>query len=123
LKPWLLRIATNTALNTIRDHKEADSLDEVLEVNPQLEPAGDSSPESEVDRKLTLAAVSDALAELPVRQRNIFVLRYQHDLPYAEIAQVTGETEGAVKMQLFRAREKLRSLLYDQSTTGVQGGK
>jgi RNA polymerase sigma-70 factor (ECF subfamily) len=120
LKPWLLRIATNTALNMIRDMKQVESLDEILEESPFLEPAESRTPELEVERKLTLTAVGDALAKLPARQRNIFVLRYQHDSSYAEIATITGETEGAVKMQLFRAREKLRASLYDKA--GVEGG-
>jgi RNA polymerase sigma-70 factor (ECF subfamily) len=113
LRPWLLQIATNTALNMIRRHKSqaAQSLDEVLEENPLNEPVSDASTELEVERKLEMATVRDALGELPVRQRQIFVLRYQHDLSYADIATVLGETASAVKTQLFRAREKLRKLL------------
>jgi RNA polymerase sigma-70 factor (ECF subfamily) len=104
----------------LRDTKQLESLDELLEVAPSMEPVESSSPDSVVESKITLAAVGDALAQLPTQLRHTFVLRYQYDLSYADIATVTGQTEGAVKMQLFRAREKLRTLLYDQ--TAVQGG-
>ncbi len=122
LKPWLLRIATNTGLNMIRSDKrhQAQSLDEELENNQYSEPASPGSMELEVDQKLAVAAVKNALCELPVRQRNIFVLRYQHDLSYSDIANVVGESESNVKTQLFRAREKLRKLLYHEAN--VEGG-
>src|SRR5262249_8922761 len=81
-KPWLLRIATNTGLNWMRDSKRDDSLDEMLEDNPAAEPAGGQDVEAEVCRRLSQAQLSEALAQLPARYRHVFVLRYQHDLPY-----------------------------------------
>src|SRR5215813_9551190 len=79
-KPWLLRIATNCGLNWIRDSKIDDSLEEILEENPAAEPAGRQNVEAEVARRMSQAQLSQALAELPVRYRHVFVLRNQHDL-------------------------------------------
>jgi RNA polymerase sigma-70 factor (ECF subfamily) len=63
--------------------------------------------------------VAEALKRLPARHRHIFLLRYQHDLSYAEIAQISEESEPTVKSLLFRTREKLRSMLQtDMQTTG-----
>ena len=73
----------------------------------------------EAERNFVVASISGALTALPARQRHIFVLRYQHDLSYADISNIVNETEGVVKTQLFRAR-KLRKLLYDQLK--VEGG-
>jgi len=121
-KPWLLRIATNTGLNAIRDEKQkaSDSLDEMLEIDPLNEPVSWASADLEAERNFVVASISGALTALPARQRHIFVLRYQHDLSYADISNIVNETEGVVKTQLFRAREKLRKLLYDQLK--VEGG-
>lgn len=112
-KPWLLRIATNIGLNAIRDSrlKIHDSLESLMEDNPQAEPASDENVETEVEWRLSLAMLKDALLGLPVRNRHAFILRYQHDLSYNDIAQIMEEPETTVKTLLFRTREKLRNML------------
>lgn len=115
-KPWLLRIATNCGLNKIRESKsrDHDSLDFILEENAHAEPASSQDVEKEVELRLSQVAVMDALKKLSARHRLIFLLRYQHDLPYVEIAQIADETEPAVKSILFRTREKLKKMLSSQ---------
>lgn len=115
-KPWLLRIATNAGLNKVRESKsrEHDSLDYMLEENAQAEPASAQNVEKEVEWRLSQAMVADALKQLPPRHRHIFLLRYQHDLSYAEIAQIADETESTVKSLLFRTKERLRKILQDE---------
>lgn len=115
-KPWLLRIATNSGLNKIRELKvrDHDSLDYMLEENVHAEPASSENVENEVEWRLSQVMVTEALAKLPARQRHIFLLRYQHDLPYVDIAQITDESESSVKSILFRTREKLRKMLQDE---------
>jgi RNA polymerase sigma-70 factor (ECF subfamily) len=122
LKPWLLRIATNVGLNMIRDDKvrHADSLERLLDESPQQEPKSSQSVEREVENRLAMSKLSDAMNTLPARQRYIFALRYQYDLSYADIAHAVGESESAIKSQLFRTREKLRELLYEH--INVEGG-
>lgn len=110
-KPWLLKIATNSGLNWLRDRRPEDSLEGMLEDNPGLEPAARQNVESEVEWRLSQALLHEALAGLPVRSRHIFVLRYQHDMTYEDIAQTVGEPETTIKSVLFRAREKLRKLI------------
>ena len=118
-KPWLLRIATNTCLNAIRDNKEHDSLDDILEENPGAEPAYDEKIEEIVEWRMTQKKLEDALKQLPVRHRQVFILRYQHDLPYEEIAEVSGESVSTIKSLLFRIREKLRKLLAESVESGI----
>lgn len=110
-KPWLLRIASNSALNFIRDRHECDSLDSALEDNPGSEPAAAHDVTEEVDWRLAQSALAEELSRLPVRHRQLFILRYQHDLSYADISTVTGEPETTIKSLLFRIRERLRGAL------------
>ena len=51
------------------------------------------------------------LDALPPRYRAVLVLRYFHDLSYAEIADTLGEPVSAVRMRLFRARNLLRNVV------------
>lgn len=112
-KPWLLRIANNCALNKLRELKvrEHDSLDSMLDEDAYAEPAAAQNVEAEVEWRLSQVMVADALQKLSPRHRQMFLLRYQHDLSYSDIAQITEESEATVKSVLFRTREKLRKLL------------
>lgn len=56
-------------------------------------------------------AIEAALARLPERQREVFLLREWQELSVKETAQVMGCTEGTVKQHHFRALQGLRALL------------
>jgi len=99
-KPWLIRIATNTALNSLRDEKPHDSLDQIMESDPCFDLTAPENVEKQVELTLATQELSVALAELPVRQRTIFVLRYQYDFSYDDIAQITNESIPAIKSML-----------------------
>lgn len=55
-----------------------------------------------------LAAVREILAGLPLLQREILDLRFQHDLSYVEIADVLGVPVGTVRSRLHNAIHMLR---------------
>ena len=55
------------------------------------------------------SALMAALAELPVRQRAVVVLRYWEDLPEREVAAVLGCSVGTVKSQASKALARLRT--------------
>ncbi|HEY9714769.1 MAG TPA: sigma-70 family RNA polymerase sigma factor, partial [Chroococcales cyanobacterium] len=88
-----------------------DSLDAVLVDNPSLEPASQENIEVEIERRFTHQLLFSSLAQLPTRYRQIFVLRYQQDLSYDEIAETVGESTSSIKSLLFRIREKLRKIM------------
>ncbi len=114
-KPWLLRIATNAGYNWLRDNKQTESLEALLDEQPGLEPAGKCDVEREVEMLLSQAMVMNALSQLNPRYRHVFLLRYQHDLTYEDICSVTGESLASIKSLLFRIRERLRKILIDES--------
>jgi RNA polymerase sigma-70 factor (ECF subfamily) len=58
-----------------------------------------------------VAAVWEAAAKLPERQRTVFLLRFVEDMDLLEIAYATGMKEGTVKTHLFRAMRAVRTRL------------
>lgn len=115
-KPWLLKIATNSTLNLIRGSQGQQSLEELLEANPQAEPASAEDLEQDVEWRVSQHMLFDALGRLPIQQRKVFILRYQQDLPYEEIADIAELSISSVKSLLFRARENLRKILSESIT-------
>jgi RNA polymerase sigma factor (sigma-70 family) len=56
-----------------------------------------------------------AIAKLPVKDMEMLLLKHVDDCSYQEIAQRLGVTAGVVQMRLFRARQKLRDMMVQQS--------
>jgi RNA polymerase sigma-70 factor (ECF subfamily) len=102
---FLLRIARNLCLNFKRDNRPVAELDEEVYASPT------PSPVAEVERQEFSTLLHRAMAQLPLEYREALVLREQLGLSYAEIAALVGASESAVKVRVFRAKEKLRQLL------------
>ena len=66
------------------------------------------SPEDQTLLKEQVEAVWDVAANLPERQKTVFLLRFVEDMDLLEIAAVTGMKEGTVKTHLFRALQAVR---------------
>lgn len=77
--------------------------------------AGPEQPDDAADRRGEEAAVLDALRSLPVRQREVLVLRYWLDLPEREIARTLGIGAGTVKTHARRGLDALARILEDRS--------
>jgi RNA polymerase sigma-70 factor (ECF subfamily) len=113
-KPWLVRIASNGALDYLRQ-KWPDSLDQILVDEPLQEPASAIDVSDEVDKTMFVDEVAAALLHLPVRYRQAFVLRYQFEFSYEEISRVMQENENTVRTLLFRAKDRLRKLIIKEA--------
>lgn len=70
-------------------------------------------PDERVEQDDLLARVEAMLARLPELGRTAFTLRWIHQLSYAEIAEIMGLREPAVRKHVSRAREALISVLRD----------
>lgn len=115
VRPWLLRIATNTCYDILRSkgRKPTGSLD-ALEFESEPDWSTQSAPVDPVrfaetgDLSRMLEA---ALAQIPEEQRLAVTLCDIQGLPLAGAADVMETSLGTVKSRLFRGRAKLRDLL------------
>jgi RNA polymerase sigma-70 factor (ECF subfamily) len=111
LRPWLLRIASNTALNHVRSTKPYQSLEQLLEDLPGQEPASNDDVEKKVESKMNEERLMEVLETLQPQHRHLFLLRYQHDLSYEDIGSVLDLPVTTIKSLLFRVRSKVRLLM------------
>jgi RNA polymerase sigma-70 factor (ECF subfamily) len=108
---WLYRIATNEALTFLEKKKKRFffSLDDHQEkMESYLDQPGILSGE-EIQKKL-----EKALLKLPDKQRLVFHLKYQEELSYEEMAEVTGTSVGALKASYHHAVKKIEQSLLNQ---------
>ena len=105
---WLFRIAYNETLNFIAQKKRLTAHHAQKELDHSLEhPSGhDGLKESTIQIKL-----ERAIAELPEKQRFVFMLRYYDDFDYEKIASITGTTVGGAKANYHQAVKKMTELL------------
>jgi RNA polymerase sigma-70 factor (ECF subfamily) len=116
LRPWLLRIASNTALNHVRSTKPYQSLEQLLEDLSGQEPASDDDVEKKIELKMNEEKLVEILETLQPQHRHIFLLRYQHDLSYEDIGTVLDLPVTTIKSLLFRVRSKVRLLMSREFT-------
>ena len=102
LRPWLYRIAHNSALNALRDRGLRHA-----ELDEQLD--GVERPDQALERAQGLRDLVVAVQALPERQRDAILLRELEGRSYDEIAAALGVTDGAVRQLLNRARHTLRA--------------
>jgi RNA polymerase sigma-70 factor, ECF subfamily len=114
-RTWLFCIATNVALNWIRDERHASAmlrLDEEPERGKRREVrAWSPNVEESLVREATLASIRAAIAALPEKQRAAVLMHKYEDMDYREIAQVLDCSVSAVKSLLWRAYDTLRAEL------------
>jgi RNA polymerase sigma-70 factor, ECF subfamily len=74
-------------------------------------PSAAASPEDALLSRERRQQIAAALARLPERQRAVFVLSHVEGCTSREVSALTGLNESTVRVHLFRAIRKLRSLL------------
>ncbi len=115
---WLFRIATNLALNSLRDNRHQkleDSIDAPTRIDSE---DGDDRPldvaeqhpniEQHLVEDARVKMIRHAIDKLPEKQRAAVLLHKYEELDYAEIAKILSCSESALKSLLFRAYEALR---------------
>ena len=110
LYTWIWRIATNETLNHLRREKVRAALrfqavDDMVERRIEADPYFNGT---DAQREL-----AKAVARLPEKQRQVFIMRWWDELSYEEISAITGTSVGALKASYHIAREKIKLNLSD----------
>jgi RNA polymerase sigma-70 factor, ECF subfamily len=110
---WLFRIATNLALNSVRDNRHHQ-----MEVSLDAPVEEDQAPTELPTRELRIDEymverdrsefIRKTIAGLPEKQRVAVLLHKYEEMDYGEIAKILDCSESALKSLLFRAYENLR---------------
>lgn len=101
---WLFKIATNTALNVLKQSKSTIFLDDDQLVNVV-------STHTPVETQGQHAELYDAVMRLEPRYRAVVSLYYWQGLSYAEVASAMSVPIGSVRGWMSRAKEHLRKEL------------
>lgn len=108
---WLYRIAHNLVANWHRDRsrKQEIPLDDV----PILPARGDH-PETNLVRTEQQDALLRLIRQLPSERQNLLILKFVENMSNAEIGQIMGRSEGAVKSLYHRTLLALRDDIGEQ---------
>ena len=120
---WLRRILVNNILRVVEQHLLAEKRDVRREISLEqigkrleqstarleslLAQPGDS-PSGHAQRNEQEIILADALAELPKDYQQVILLRHIEGLPFEQVSQRMGRSNGAVRMLWLRALERLR---------------
>jgi RNA polymerase sigma-70 factor (ECF subfamily) len=118
---WLYRIVTNICLDQLRKRKVRKEESSVVETSEGAvdrmdsfeEEAAEADPERSLWNRQLKRKIEDALQDLTPRERMVFELRHYQGLRLRNIGEMLGTTEEAAKNCLFRATQKMRSVLGD----------
>lgn len=107
MRVWLVRIAWNLAIDR-RRRIRPEQMDEAFAESlvARSVPADEA-----LDEAQRMKAVMRELEKLPKGERHVLLLSAIEELGTAEMAQVLGRSESAVRALLFRARTRLRERL------------
>ena len=111
---WLYRIAHNTVANWYRGRQrhKTSPIDEARAVARQ------DAPLEQVEEAML---VRKAVATLPPDRQQLLLLKFVEERPHAEIGQIMGRSEGAVKALLHRTLRALREELREELKGGLDG--
>jgi RNA polymerase sigma-70 factor (ECF subfamily) len=110
LKSWLFTVCRNRALDVLRKDKRTQPLDEITwkkVAGPGLQPDEITERGEVADR---LAPFIDRLSD---NQREVILLKFQHDLSYREIHEITGLTTSNIGFLIHTGIKRLREILPD----------
>ncbi len=96
---YLMRMARNLCIKFLQRRRQHDSLDDL---NDGDHPASSSHEPSHLEELVKMA-----VDRLPFDQREVIILHNYVGYGYEDIAQMRGETVGAVKMRAMRARSRV----------------
>jgi len=117
-KTWMYSIAANMCKNEYRKQEVRKGTTNDLNEG-MVTYSNDASPESLHDQGVFQTRLKEELQALSENHRNIFILRFKHNLSIKEIADVLETSEGTVKSRIFYALKKLGENLKEFKPIGI----
>ncbi|MBO9564992.1 MAG: RNA polymerase sigma factor [Niastella sp.] len=108
-RAWVKKIAINKSVDWIRKQKIS-----FVELGSHLVAVADDEIIDEAAFQFTMDAIAVAIESLPHNYRTVFNLYAIENIPQAEIAQMLGLENNAVRVQYHRAKQKLLNILSKQ---------
>lgn len=107
---WLYRITANETLNFIaaRKRKATTSLDNQETGLMDSLQSENSFSGTEIQKKL-----HQAIQKLPPKQRMVFNLKYFDEMPYAQMSEIIGTSQGALKASFHHAVKKIENFILE----------
>jgi RNA polymerase sigma factor (sigma-70 family) len=102
---WLFTVCRNGALNVCRKERRMQYLDEgLIEAREAEQPM----PFERLERQEAAGFLLRIVATLPTRQQEVLQLKFQNDLSYQQIAEITKTTANNVGVLIHTALKTLR---------------
>ena len=111
LYTWIYTITNTRSINYLKKKslRSFFSLDEIS--NRKFE---QNDVIDDIESKQKVEKIEKALQKLPVKQREVFVMRNFDELSYEEISKITGKSIGTLKANHFHALNKIKEMIkYD----------
>lgn len=123
---WLYRVAKNKIVDGYRKKKEVsvedhyNSQGQELYIEELIPLINNDTPEDDFTRKLVMSVLEEALDELPVGQKTVFIAHELEGLSFKEISQSTGITVNTLisrkRYAVTHLKEKLNELFNEIKT-------
>ncbi len=114
LRPWLFRVARNKCIDLLRKRRTVplSSFERAESGTPKFDQVDMAPlPPDLYEREELQQLLQEAIAALPVRSREVVLMRYVGELTFAEIGRALGIPENTAKTLFQRSKSTLRSYL------------
>ena len=109
LYTWIYKITSTRSLNLIKKKKIKQMF--TFSSDETIESYGYENIIDDIEARERFLKMELYLTGLPVKQRQVFVMRNYDDLSYEEISNITGKSVGALKANYFHAFRKIKELM------------
>ena len=109
LYTWIFRVTHTRSLNQIKKRKVKNLF--TVGTSEDIENKGYENIIGNIENREKLEQMELALKKLPVKQREVFVMRNFDEMSYDEISNITRKSVGALKANYFHALKKMKKLI------------
>jgi len=100
---WMFCVSRNQAIDHLRKEKKMSS------INSDDEIPFDDSIDKNIEKKESLSMIMKLISELNSTQKEVIILKFQEDLSYAQISEITGHTVNHIGVIVHEAIKKMKN--------------